>query len=83
MARDSLQPWTDRFAHVELEATAASPRFAFGWSEWDGQDVTARAPISEKPLTPDIHVVPPSRFTEVEGDTGWDADDFEFAVASF
>jgi hypothetical protein len=83
MARDSLQPWMDRLAHLEMEATAASPRYAFGWSEWDGQGGTARAPTSDKTLTPDTHVAPPSRFTEVEEDTGWDADDFDCAVASF
>ncbi|MFY1828238.1 hypothetical protein ACN47A_20110 [Myxococcus fulvus] len=84
MARDCLQPWMDRLAHVDVEVQDTSPRARLGGHEWDGQGLAMRAPrVEARPAEQDTVVPWTAISRQVEQDPGWDSDDFDFAVASY
>jgi hypothetical protein len=87
MARDSMHPWLDRLSLGELESSGASPRSAFGWREWDGNDASRVSRSDERPANPDILAIPVTVPLQVQEDPREAAedfeDDFDFTVASY
>lgn len=86
MARDSMHPWLDRSSVGELEVAGVSPRSAFGWREWDGDDSARDARAYGHSVAPDASAPPVPTPLQVEVDPlgdSLDEDDLDFPVASY
>jgi hypothetical protein len=86
MARDSMHPWLDRSSLGELEGAGVSPRSAFGWREWDGNDSARDARAYGRSAIHDTSALPVPAPRQVEVDPFEDflvEDDLDFAVASY
>ena len=83
MARDSMQPWLDRVSYGEIEGTGVSPRSMLGFRDWDGAEVTLASRSATRPANPDSPALPVTVSPQVDDDSEWGQDDFDFTVASY